>query len=158
MKMPHGPQVMRKAAAAITYEYIMFKNSCSVLEAARSVKGRKKADTATLQNMAVECALLHARNLRDFFLSQGTKDDIQAGHFVQKPPRPKLGQLRSKSLRDRISKKLSHATYARSRLPKNWPMGKIESEIDGAMSSFLQGLSQEDPKTRKWFKIDVPGR
>jgi len=100
-------------------------------------------------NAFLEGALLHLRNLYDFFCGLETeKDDIRASHFV---PRA-TGQLRwtsskldtVKSLIPTINKSLSHLTYTRiSRKPK-WPLKKLAQEIEYAYAEFKSLLPDSE--------------
>ncbi len=77
------------------------------------------------ENMAIECFLLHARNLQDFFLGQKNKlDDALAIHFMEESEQTnwnsRVKQKYSekdelKELNYKIGKHLVHLTYTNLR-------------------------------------------
>ena len=108
-------------------------------------------------NALLECALLHARNLLDFFYRKRPPkdDDICAGHFVDKSIKGKSGNWwRScnlpylKSKKTIINKSLSHLTYDRIGAEYKWDLVKIKDEIEAAYAEFFQLLPQEEQA--KW--------
>jgi len=126
------------------------------------------AQDKLLRNALVECALLHARNLLDFFWRKQPpkNDDICAAHFVGKSAKRKSADWwRScklpylKSHKTTINKSLSHLTYERIGAEYKWDLAKIKDEIEAAYTEFLQLLPQEDQA--KWpppedFGTDKP--
>lgn len=103
----------------------------------------------------VECFLLHARNLVDFYVKpMGAKpDDVFARLFFidQTKWEATENQICSliKSERSMINKKLAHLTYAR--IDKQcWDVCGIYSELQHAKSIFMGLL---DSEKRAWFKL-----
>jgi len=110
-----------------------FKNPCSILL------------NDGIRNSILETALLHTRNLLDFFAGKPSlKDDIIATHFVGNPL--KLPYL--ESLREDINKSLSHLTYTRIRADYRWELPKIKDEIEAAYTEFIKLLPEKD--RAKW--------
>ena len=128
---PTNPE-LNGAPRAVEYELQMFLYSVECCQ------------HLTLQRKAViETALLHARNLLDFFTGKPSrKNDILAYHFVGKPL--KLPYL--ESLRDDINKSLTHLTYSRLTPGQKyeWDLAPIKDEIEAAYTEFLKLLPKED--------------
>ena len=102
-----------------------------------------------LCNISLECTLLHARNLLDFFCGKkSSKDDLRASHFVPKSQglsywtSSKLSYIESR--REDINKSLSHLTYTRSLQKPLWNLQKIQQEIDEAYNEFLSLLPKNE--------------
>ena len=130
------------APEAFKYELGMFR-----LAITRRSNEQNKQDKF-ISNALLECALLHARNLLEFFTGKIShkNDNIIASHFVDKPP--KLPYL--ESLRNDINKRLSHLTYTRVKAGKEWDLPKISDEIEAAHAEFLNFLPEEDRS--KWLE------
>lgn len=131
------------APGAFRYELQMFRFStqlCELFKDPHSLLFNKYIHDAVL-----EAALLHARNLLDFFTGKPSlKDDIVASHFVGNP----LGLPYLESIRNDINKSLSHLTYTRIGAEYKWDLPKIRDEIEAAYNEFLQLLPQKD--RAKW--------
>jgi hypothetical protein len=130
-----------EALEAFKYELEMLR-----LAVARHLKEQGKQDKL-VSNAMLECALLHTRNILDFFTGKkSNKNDIIALHFVNKSPQ--LPYI--KSLRNNINKSLSHLTYTRVEVGKKyeWDLPKIRGEIEETYSEFFISLSDEEKA--KW--------
>jgi len=97
----------------------------------------------------LESALVHARNLLDFFLGvPSSHDDVLACHVVKgyTPPPTILDYL--SSCRSDINKTLSHLTYSRVALKRSWPLQIFRMELDSAYAKFLSLLPES--KRAEW--------
>jgi hypothetical protein len=118
---------------------------------ADACKNLNSENETILFNSALEAALLHARNLLDFFTGGPThKDDIQAAHFITVPgvarwESNKLCLLSSH--RDDLNYSISHLTYRRTNGKPQWDLPKIADEIKAAFEEFL-GLLPEHEQSR----------
>ena len=121
------------------YELKMFRITANAY-ATNSVPGDPAFKTAVL-----EAALIHARNLYDFFTgNESWEDNIIAGHFVKDPNGAlwKSTQLAFLALRKgEINKALSHLTYTRVNSKPTWNIEPICQDIENAYSEFLALLS-----------------
>ena len=154
MKHNASSQKTRSAVDTIIYEYKMF--SFASAEVIRLQKGPRKTRSARGRwNLALEGALLHARNLRDFFTgtNRNDDDDIAARDFLGIQPRWRLTKLRSLAVRTRLNKKLAHPTYSRSRYTGSWPVSLFRDEINGAWELFLARLDSNRPDLRQLFTV-----
>jgi hypothetical protein len=102
----------------------------------------------TLKRALLESALVHARNLLDFFtLDPSPSDDILAAHFIAQPDgsswKP-TGLTHLASRRGDINKALSHLTYTRVVHKPGWPFYRIRSEIETAYTEFIAALPESD--------------
>jgi hypothetical protein len=118
----------------------MVKKGAAALDDARSV-----GDTWA-SNLALECFLLHARVIRDFFRTHGSADDVLARDFLNRPPRFRLSLLRSSTIRRRLNRGVAHLSYSRSRLGRNWQVRTLLNEINQAMDAFVVRLTTEQPR------------
>lgn len=136
-KYEPSPNEREEAPEAFKYELEMFRIA---------FERRSNEQDNFFSNVMLECALLHARNLLEFFTGKSNKDNIIASHFVNEPPQ--LPYL--KSLWNDINKRLSHLTYTRVKAEKKyrWNLSKISDEIEAAYSEFLDFLPEEDRS--KW--------
>ncbi len=96
----------------------------------------------------LEAALVHARNLLDFFMGiPSPDDDILACHVVNNyAPPSQLKYLAS--CRSDINKTLSHLTYSRVPRKRSWPLGRFRRAVEMAYIDFL-ALLPETERT-KW--------
>ena len=142
---------LKQAPRRVLYELGMF------FAALEANKGVDKNNEEALYNATLESALLHARNLLDFFTGNPTdKDDIQAGHFIAAPgggwwKSSKLGFL--SLLRDDLNYSISHLTYRRTRGKPVWDLARIAGEIQAAFNEFLGLLPKHEQS--KW-KMSIP--
>lgn len=105
-----------------------------------------------IRNAVLESALVHTRNLLDFFNRNPTpKNDILACHFVDDPPRLTYVE----GLRDDINKSLNHLTYSCVKPGKEyvWELDKIQKEIDDAHAKFVQLLPKN--KQAEWQELSA---
>lgn len=143
-KPPYKPTKLELEGAprALLYELQMFRFSV-----------QRCMDLELLHNEALETALLHARNLRDFFCDDhSTEDNICAGYFVDESHK-KEGWWKSSRIsyllqhRTKINKLLSHLTFSRIKKEKDdkgWNLKVISEEIEKAYAEFYKLLPQED--------------
>ena len=92
-----------------------------------------------LRKMALEAALLHARNILDFFTGDSTSyDDIQAAHFLPSFTGWKSDKL--ELLRERrkdLNSSINHLTYRRTKGRLDWDELKmICDEVHAAFEEF----------------------
>ncbi len=96
-------------------------------------------------NMALECFLLHARNIRAFFDAEGRENDVLSRDFLGRPIRVAMPTLRSSQMQDRLNRRVAHLSYSRSYLGKSFPVEKLMGEINAAMARFEERLRSRDP-------------
>jgi hypothetical protein len=101
----------------------------------------------------VECFLLHARVLRDFFCRSGNKsDDVTADEFVSgwsAPPVSDYHTLHGEKCR--LDKALAHLTTTRVQYDtsgKEWDLGAIRQELENIIMRFLASLPADKAA---WF-------
>jgi hypothetical protein len=122
------------------------------LVAADALQNAAVRSNTRLKNVILESALIHARNLLDFFCGkESQKDDIIAGHFVRNPDETpwtsaKLAFL--SSCKTDINKALSHLTYKRVEFKPTWQITRIRQEIEDAYADFTALLPANDRE--KW--------
>ena len=134
-----GTAWLKSAADDVGYEWWMARESAVRLGVAI------EAGDQVNVNMALECFLLHARNIRDFFGAHGKPDDVLSRDFLGRPMRVRMSLLRSRGLRDRLNRRVAHLSFSRSRLKRDFPVGDLLIEIDAAMTQFEQRLRAQDP-------------
>jgi hypothetical protein len=108
-------------------------------------------------NAWLECFLLHARNLYDFFIEDPRwPDDVSALHFFDNPAvwqqaRVNLCPYICKE-KSRLQGLLAHLTYRRldyeQAQQKNWDCGQMLSEMNEAWQEFISALP---PDRQRWF-------
>ncbi|MGD0785032.1 MAG: hypothetical protein ABR969_04390 [Sedimentisphaerales bacterium] len=112
-------------------------------------------------NFTLETALLHARNLFEFFTGKHpqkgdlNEDNICAGYFVEKYHKDEKNWWKSSKLQytqsriKDINKCLGHLTFSRIEGKYQWnDLPQIMDEIETAYIEFLQMLPEED--RAKW--------
>jgi hypothetical protein len=132
------------APKAFLYEFQMFRSSVQ-----NCMQNHSK--------VALETALLHVRNLFDFFVgghpTKGSwnEDNICAGYFIDDRYKNKEGWWESSKLlytlsrKDDINKSLSHLTFSRIKENYKWDdLPKIKEEIETAYTEFIQLLPKEE--------------
>lgn len=138
------PRVKRRRAALKTladdvgYEWWMARESAARIATAKHA--RDQVGT----NMALECFLVHARNIRDFFARNGRRNDVLARDFLGHLTVVRLPFLRNTRTRRRLDRRVAHVSYSRSRLRRDWPVRTILAEIDRAMAKFERQLRAKD--------------
>ena len=134
-----GRAALKSAAADLSYEWGMARASAFRLGVA--IKHGDQVGT----NMALECFLLHARNIRDFFAADGHPNDVLSRDFFGRPIRVALPLLRSSRMRNRLNRRVAHLSYSRSYLGRSFPVDKLLAEIETAMTRFEKRLRSRDP-------------
>lgn len=135
-----GIRALTSAADHLNYEWRMVRASATAVENASS------AGDIWATNIALECFLLHARVIRDFFAGRANRNDVLAKDFLTVRPRVQLPLLRSRTTRTRLNRGIAHLSFSRSRLGRDWPVRRLLSEIDGAMTAFSSRLEAEHPR------------
>lgn len=139
------------APRAFIYELNMFHFSVQLCEFFRYPCSTLL--NSNIHNVALEAALLHARNLLDFFIGVQPmvgdldEDSIRAGYFVGKNSWWTSSKLpRLKDRKKDINKGLSHLTYSRIKNKQRyrWNMQEIKKEIDDAHAEFLKLLPEKE--------------
>ncbi len=153
MSTPYQPSEHERQGApeAFKYELEMFSYAEEQLSNAQG----------DLRNAMIECALLHARNLLDFFtgnqpmMAKIDESSIRAGHFVEGNIWWKSSKLSHLQKRKKdINKALSHLTYDRIGAEYNWnDLSKFREEVEAAYSEFCQLLPCEAPA--KWPRLKI---
>ncbi len=124
--------------------------------AARCTKptGDEGLETHVLNTMAIECFLIHFRNLRDFLYpdadSADNRDNVIARDYDS-------GWLKtdsdwkpcSRNERNRINKLLAHISYSRRHLDHSWPIQAMWQQMMQRLAGFIRSLPAE---RREWFK------
>lgn len=99
-------------------------------------------------SILVECFLLHARVLRDFFCRSGHRtDDLTASEFVSgwSPPPASDYQTLYRE-KDRLDKALAHLTTTRVQYDnggKEWDLETIRNELETIILRFVADLPTE---------------
>jgi len=135
-RMAYSPSAieLQGAPKQFLYELRMFLVATDALQDA-AVRSNPR-----MNNVILESALMHARNLLDFFCGkESEKDDIVASHFVRNPDgtpwtSSKLAFL--SSCKTDINKALSHLTYKRVEFKPTWQITRIRREIEDAYADF----------------------
>jgi len=133
------------APALFLYELRVFLAATSFLQ------DPAVQNNPSLKNAILESALLHSRNILDFFCAKESSiDDISAGHFVKNADGTPWTSFKLSfliSCKGDINKSLSHLTYTRVKFKPSWNMTKIRQEIEDAYSEFVTLLPlSERPK------------
>ena len=149
MPKPYEPSECERSGAPRAFEYELKMLRFAIEEHSR-VQGQTDA--------LLECALLHTRNLLEFFYQKQPpeNDNICAGHFVGEFAKNKTGNWWKscrlpylKSQKVAINKSLSHLTYERIGAEYKWDLAKIKHEVETAYSEFFNLLPEED--RAKWL-------
>jgi hypothetical protein len=91
----------------------------------------------------LESALVHARNLLDFFFGVHSPcDDVLACHVVSGYPAPSAALKYLASCKSDINKTLSHLTYSRVVRKRSWPFHRFRFDIEKAYADFLALLPE----------------
>ena len=137
MKEAYVPSDVDLAGAPgpFCYELDMFRTTTDAL-----TNGSLGQCSTLIQNAVLESALIHCRNLVDFFTAVPLKDDVVAGHFVAGADG---APWRSESMpeclarRDEINKSLMHLTFTRSSQKPIWRWDFFRAEVEEAYAQFL---------------------
>ncbi len=107
-------------------------------------------------NMAVECFLVHFRNMREFLFppteawnSRKRNDDVIA-HDYQDSWKHTISDWTECSAdeKNRIDKLLAHISYSRRNLDHSWPIAKMTRAIFACLRQFISGLPGD---RQEWF-------
>ncbi len=167
----HGSE---EVAAKVTYEITMFRHSFNRLLRLEvdlghiqpgDVMPRVGTGFSTQEvieaSVFVECFLLHARVLRDFFCCSGHKpDDVTAGKFVSGWSAPPVSEYHTlDGEKARLDKALAHLTTTRVQYDasgKKWDLAAIRQELEEIIRRFLASLTTEKAA---WFDVErLPAR
>jgi hypothetical protein len=142
----------------VVFELRMFKE---VAHQHLAALGERPQDTPAMCRVSAlrDSALLHLRNLHDFFMVPRKKDDIIAADFVAPEhsdwtAAPLLAAV-AEAVED-INKFRSHLTYTRTQRTRSWPLDVFEREIDLAFTESLLRLPDDERQTWR-VMIDSPG-
>jgi len=148
MSTPYQPSETERQGApeAFKYEMEMFCYS----------EGHLSNAQGNPRKAMIECALLHARNLLDFFtgnqpmMGRIDQKTIRAGHFIKENTWWKSDKLPNLQKRKKdINKALSHLSYDRIGAGYRWnDLPKIREEIKSAYAEFHKLLPEEE--RTKW--------
>lgn len=100
-------------------------------------------------NALLESALVHARNLHDFFCHRPSDcDDVIAAHYLPASGAASLPECLDylKSCQRAINKSLAHLTYHRTEAKPEWDFGLMRYEVETAHAVFLSRL----PADERW--------
>lgn len=131
---------LRESPKLFLYELTMFHFTINAL-ADPSMESNK-----LLKNAILESALIHTRNLYEFFCGkESLNNNIIAGHFAKNSDgtpwkSPSLSFIAS--CKDKINKALSHLTYTRVKNKPLWPYIRISQNIELAYSAFIDLLPE----------------
>jgi hypothetical protein len=132
------PKELHEMAEHVQYEIDQFRN------AIRRLDVTTQSDAGW--NSAIELALLHFRNLRDFFFPENARsDDVFARDYIATWS-PLVDPV-FKETRNGINKRLAHLTLAR-RIPWNAPLKKMNTAIETLIAEFKRQLTREQAN---WF-------
>ena len=139
----------REAARAVEYEHWMMVEALPLIAAL-------KDQPPAVRNAVLECFLLHARLLADFYLGRGRPEtDIFARTFV---PDWKPGELLPtvSGLVDDLDKRLAHLTERRLGVKLDWDVDTMAAELRVAWGVFLDCVAERWPEQRPWFDVPRP--
>lgn len=134
----------------------LFYELWMMLEAEKLWQRTKHQRDATY-NMAIECFLLHFRNLRVFLFPPAEAwtnkfyyDDVIAFDFW-KEWRSQNDDWKefSPTEKKRIDKLLAHLSYLRGSLDHHWPIPEMSVAIQAAFAEFIKKLPCD---RQKWFE------
>lgn len=147
MSTPYQPSEPERQGTPEAFKYEM--------EMFCYAEGQLSKAQGNLRKAMIECALLHARNLLDFFTGNqpmtGRMDEksIRAGHFIKENTWWKSDKLSYLQKRKKdINKALSHLTYDRIGAEYEWDLAKIKDEVEASYIEFVKLLPKED--RTKW--------
>ena len=129
---------LKAVAQDLGYEWWMAVESVNRIEALR------ESSDDWANNAALECFLLHARILRDFFRASSDPDDVIAQDFLGSPITVEMSTLQSDTVNKWLNKKVVHLSHSRPSLPRGWNTRHLLEEIDNAMQAFVAAVSTSD--------------
>jgi hypothetical protein len=148
------PLDLEAAARHVSYELGMLFHSAARLGGWHG--SPITAPEGSDKNMALECFLLHFRNLRAFlcpFLQAFSDDDVIASDLLGEPKARDVadGIVLSKD-KKRLDKMLAHLSYSRKTYVEaqdyGWPTAEMELALLDQLEVFFGKLS---PERREWF-------
>ena len=135
---------LENGARFMVYEYDMFIASCYLL-------ANYPGPSQIFRNLALEAALLHARNLADFLHNGGGHpDDIKAARYFDRGDGSSTDALAEHRIR--LNKRLTHASYKRASTAQQWNVKAIHAAIVEAWSEFVRRLATAHPERAFWFE------
>ncbi|MBN1973790.1 MAG: hypothetical protein JW787_09140 [Sedimentisphaerales bacterium] len=154
MSIPYQPSDFELQGAPDAFKYEM--------EMLYFAHGQLLNESGGLHNVMIECTLLHARNLLDFFTGNqpmtGKMDEksIRAGQYIKENTWWKSNKLSYLQQRKKdINKALSHLTYDRIGTKYKWDLEKITDQVEIAYTEFLKLLP--DIERSKWPSLENSG-
>lgn len=156
----HKPEnEMHGVVRFVRYEWGMLKSAWDQLpEEVREGRGRSGTGHGYDDDSVIECFLLHARVLRDFYRQRRTAlaahavTNIVAGDFFDRPEEwttPALSYLAAK-VKTRLDRALTHLAYDRTDYlaEEDWNLRLAWDELEAAREQFLRNLPTD---RRAWF-------
>lgn len=140
----YAPSVEQRVVARehVIFEIRMFREVVRQHDAAQRGRPRDLEGMCRISALR-DSALLHARNLHDFFLNARKQDDIVAADFVDSSnsdwsAAPLLATL-AREIPD-VNKFRSHLTYTRTERTRSWPLATFSDELESAFREFIQKM------------------
>ena len=131
---------INSAPALFVYEMRMFRGTTDAL----LLRG-PACDDWVLSRALLDLALVHARNLLDFFVSAASpNDDVLACHVLNDYTSPSAILEHLASCRNDINKTLSHLTYSRVARKRSWPFRRFRRDLETAYAKFLALLPESE--------------
>jgi hypothetical protein len=143
-------------AEHVGYEMWMVAQTTRIIESGSFPTTSTNEATKAIGNALIESALVHVRNLDDFFRLPGKRhpDDVLAIHYL---PTWRPRAILSKAEHDDIDKLLAHVTTKRTDGPRPWLTKRLRDGFEIARS-FLQQLHAEEPERAAafdgWVQLD----
>ena len=156
----------KEVAAKVVYEITMFRHAFDRLLQLEVCLGHiqpgdvmPRVGTGIMPkevleaSVFVECFLLHARVLRDFFCRSGYKDDdVTAGEFISGWSAPPVSDYHTlEGEKERLDKALAHLTTPRVQYDtsgKAWNLAAIRQELEDIIRRFLASVPTDKAA---WF-------
>jgi len=154
-KRGHIPEDKLRQVASSTgslfYETLMLKET-----AARCVEPTDEGSLEIIvpYNMAIECFLIHFRNLREFLYPNAKvrrdSDNVIAFDYDSRWLKTENDWKEcSDNERSRINKLLAHISYSRGELHPRWPTGRMRQCMMQRLAEFIVSLP---PERQEWFE------
>ena len=149
-----SPTELQVAAHHVTYEIGMLFFSAEDLGGWHASPLAPPEDMA--KNMALECFLLHFRNLRAFLcpsIQASSVDDIIAGDFLNELEARDIGEAEVLSNdKKRLDRMLAHLSYSRKEYIEAKSYGWLTAEMELALLDQLEVFfGRLSPERREWF-------
>lgn len=131
---------INSAPDLFVYEMRMFRGTTDAL-----LSRAPACDDWVLYRALLESALVHARNLLDFFVGAASpNDDVLACHVLNDYTSPSAFLEHLASCRSDINKTLSHLTYSRVARKRSWPFWRFRGDLETAYAEFLALLPESE--------------